>query len=101
MRGMALNSELLALLAQVARHLLVDLLEHCRRARLRAVMQGAVAFGFLGGAEDLGFDPGLHLPMALLAPGADADEVDFEPLDRIAQRPGGPFLLGAVFRWIV
>src|SRR5277367_918370 len=101
MRAMALNPQLLALLAQMARHLLVDLLEHCRRARLRPVMQGAVALGLLGGVENLGVDFGLHLPMALLAPRADADEVDFQPLDRIAQWPSGPFVLGAIFRRIV
>src|ERR1700733_4404055 len=39
MRGMTLNSELLTLLTQMARHVLVDLLEHGRRARLRAVMK--------------------------------------------------------------
>src|SRR5450432_3832256 len=36
------HSELLALLAQMARHLFVNLLEHRRRAWLRAVMQRAV-----------------------------------------------------------
>ena len=101
MRGMALNSELLALLAQVARRLLIDLLEHRRRARLRPVVQRAVTFGLLGGVEDLCVDLGLHLPVALLAPGADADEVGLEPLDRIAERPGGPFVLGAIFGRIV
>ncbi len=64
-------------------------------------MQGAVALRFLGGVENLGVDLGLHLTVALLAPCADADEVDFEPLDRIAQRPGGPLVLGAIFRRIV
>src|SRR3984885_6047172 len=88
MRGITLNSELLALLAQMTRHLLVDLLEHRRRARLRAIMQRAVALGLLGGVEDLGVDLRLHLPMALVAPGADADEVNLQPLNRIAQRPG-------------
>src|SRR5580704_19179459 len=93
--------ELLALFAQMARHFLVDLFEHGRRARLRPVMQGAVAFGLLGGVEDLGVDLRLHLPVSLLAPCAYANEVNLQPLDRIAKRPGGPFVLGAVFRRIV
>src|ERR1700733_1201741 len=101
MRGMALNSELLALLAQMTRHLLVDLLEHRRRARLRAVVEGAGALGLLRGVENFCVALRLHLSVALLAPGADADEMDFQPLDRIAQRPRGPLVLGAIFRRIV
>src|SRR3984885_8685963 len=101
MRGITLNSELLALLAQMTRHLLVDLLEHRRRARLRAIMQRAVALGLLRGVENFRVDLSLHLSVALRAPGADANEVNLQPLDRIAQRPGGPFVLGAIFRRIV
>ena len=85
----------------MARHLLVDLLEHRRRARLRPVMQRAMTFGFLGGVQNLGVDLGLHLPVALLAPCADPNQVNLQPLDRIAERPGGPFVLGAIFRRIV
>src|SRR5580693_1184524 len=40
-----LDPQLLALLAQVPRHLLVDVLEHGRGARFRPVVQRAVAFG--------------------------------------------------------
>ena len=64
-------------------------------------MQSAVALRLLGGVENLGVDLGLHLTVALLAPRPDADKVGFEPLDRIAERPGGPFVLGAIFRRIV
>src|ERR1700733_12759445 len=64
-------------------------------------MQGSVALSFLGGVEDLGVDLRLHLPVALLAPRADPNEVNLQPLDRIAQWPGGPFVLGPVFRRIV
>src|ERR1700730_3946554 len=98
---MSSHSELLALLAQMARHLLIDLLEHRRRARPRPGRQRAMTFGLFGRVENLGVDLGLHLPVSLFAPGPDPDEMDLEPLDRIAQRPGGPFVLGTLFRRMI
>src|SRR5271166_4633360 len=100
-RAIVLHSQLLALLAQMARNFLEDVLEHRRDARLRSVMQRAVAFGFLGGFEDFRVDFSLHLFVALLAPRADPDQVGLEPLDRIAERPDGPLFLRAVFRRVV
>ena len=60
-----------------------------------------MAFRLFRRLQHLRLDLGLHLLVAFLAPGADPDEVDLQPLDRIAQRPGGPFVLGAVFRRVV
>ena len=40
-------------------------------------MQRAVAFRLFRGLQHFGLDLGLHLLVALLAPGADADEMIF------------------------
>ena len=97
-RGIALNPELLALLAQMARHLLVDVLEHGRALGFGPSCSVPWLSASFCGLEHFRVDLGLHLLVALLAPGADADQMVLQPLDRIAERPGGSFVLRPVFR---
>src|SRR5918999_6513186 len=75
----------LVLPAQVLRHLLVDVLEHRGDRRDVAVEQRAVALGLLLRRRGPGPELGLRLLVLVLRPGADGNEMRFQPLDRIAQ----------------
>src|SRR5690606_17921038 len=81
-----LDPQLLSLPPQVRRHLLVDVLEHLRRARHVAALQRAVAFGLLLGRRDGGLDLLLRGLVAFLGPFADADQVLREAADGVSER---------------
>ena len=78
------------------RQLGIDALEHVARRRLAAGMQRAEALGLLLRRDHRLQDLGLGLLVALLAPGADRDQMLLQPQQRVAERPAVRLLLGAI-----
>src|SRR5579862_6692525 len=98
---LAQRAQLALLLLQVRRHLLEDVLEHGERIEPGTRGERAEALGLLPGGVDVRLELLLEPRVPLLGPLAERDQVLFETDDRIAERPGAPFLLGAVARGIV
>ena len=80
-------TQLLALFAQMRRHLLVDILEHRGRAAFRSLVQRAKTAAPRGRDADLLVEFGLQLDVTLLAPCAKPNQMILQPLDGIAERP--------------
>src|SRR3954451_7443527 len=99
-RGM-LGTRLLALAAQMRRRLGVDALEHVPRRGPGAGMKRPVRLGLLLGGDHLVEDLRLALLVALIGPDAAADQVVFEPKDRIPERPSVGLRFRPVGRRIV
>src|SRR3546814_574507 len=95
------DPQLLALPAQVFRHVFVYVFEDAGGAGHVAVDQRAMAFGLFLGGQDLGFEPGLELVVLAVGPDAQAHQVLLEARDRVAQREVAPVVAGAVFGRIV
>src|SRR5215207_1534619 len=100
LRGM-LVARLLALAAQMRRHLGVDAFEHVPRRGLGAGMEGAVRFGLLLGGDHFVEDLRLTLLVAFLRPSAAPNQMTFEPKDWISEWPGVELGLGPVGRRVV
>src|SRR5690606_9511724 len=92
-RAMALHPRLLALAAQMRRHLGIDALEDVPRGRLRTGMERAEALRFLLGGDHRIEDLGLGLFVPFLRPDALHDKVVLQADDRIPERPGIGFRL--------
>src|ERR1019366_855811 len=89
------------LLAQVRRHVFVDIFEHRRDGWNVAVEQRAVLRGLLERRSDLGIERLLRRFVLLLGPFAEADQVPFQPCDRIAEGKLLPVVSRPIARRIV
>src|SRR3982751_2370694 len=94
-------SGLAHLVLQVRRHVPIDVLEHRRQRRRRAVEQRAVLRRFLECGADLGVERLGRLLVLLVGPDAEADQVLLQARDRVAERVVLRVVAGAVFRRIV
>src|SRR5438093_13150517 len=92
---------LFALALEVPRHFLVHVLEHRAHGREWSLVERAQSFGFLARGAHLFFNLLRHRFVLLLGPGAAADEMHLQALDRIAERPFLGFVGGAVTARIV
>src|SRR5215467_8640701 len=99
--GLAQRPQLLLLRLEVGWHLPEDVLEHRQRIERGTAGERAVALGLLPGGVDVGLELLLEPRVPLLGPLAQGDQVLLQSRDRIAEGPGAPLLLGAVFRGIV
>src|SRR5690348_5147876 len=90
------RAHLLALALQILRHVAEYVLEHGERIEERPVRERSVGFGLFPAGRDVRLELLVQLGVALLGPFPERDQVLLEARDRIPQRPGAPFLLGAV-----
>ena len=101
MLSLPLGRRLAHLLAQVRRHVPIDILEHRRQRRDVAVQHRAMLQRQLQGGGDLGLvlrDGRLVLG---LGPGPQADQVLLQPRDRVAEREVLPVVRRPVARGVV
>src|SRR5690606_30538888 len=97
----SLLRQLQALSRETRRDLFEHVVEHGFRIELRAAAERAVGVRFTPGGGDLLLALLRERRLALLGPFAQRDQVRFESLDRVAERPALELVLGAVARRIV
>src|SRR5262249_6447054 len=85
--AMASEPRLLPLAPEMRRHLLVNIDEHVTRRCLESGVHRSEALSLFLGGDDLGLNFGGSLSMSLFGPELLEDEMVFETLDWITERP--------------
>src|SRR5260221_12720775 len=101
MGGMKLNPEFLALAAEVPRHFLEPVLEHCLGAVVRSLVERTHAFGFARCLAHLVGEFAFELFVPLGRPLATANQMLRQPRHWVAEGPVLPFVFGAVATRVV